>query len=137
MKKKILSGIFIVIVATVTSSGAWAKNNGQGGGMRSDQSKGQMGRDGSRDTKYRNESRDKIREHRDDDGVKERREVHEERRERKEESYRENSPGDDVAPGLSKQKEKKAAQEQKELGRGSDKGQQSREEHSRKWWKFW
>ncbi|MBV1927948.1 MAG: hypothetical protein KUG81_00330 [Gammaproteobacteria bacterium] len=72
MKKKILSGVFIVTVATVASSGALAKNNGQGGGMHSGQPKGQVGRDGSRDTKYRNESRDKTREHRDDDDAKRR-----------------------------------------------------------------
>lgn len=31
----------------------------------------------------------------------------------------------------------KSEKERKELGKGSDKGQQSREEHSRKWWQFW
>ena len=39
--------------------------------------------------------------------------------------------------GLEKQREKKMAQERKELGEGSEKGQEMREEHSRKWWKFW
>lgn len=41
------------------------------------------------------------------------------------------------APGLIKQREKKQEQERKELGKGSETGQQKREEHSRKWWKFW
>ena len=27
--------------------------------------------------------------------------------------------------------------ERKEAGKGSETGQQKREEHSRKWWKFW
>lgn len=40
-------------------------------------------------------------------------------------------------PGLIKQREKKQEQERKELGKGSETGQQKREEHSRKWWKFW
>lgn len=40
-------------------------------------------------------------------------------------------------PGLAKQSEKKMEQERKELGKGSETGQQKREEHSRKWWKFW
>ncbi|PWI34116.1 hypothetical protein DI392_07955 [Vibrio albus] len=39
--------------------------------------------------------------------------------------------------GLEKQKQKKAEQEHKELGKGSEKGQQKREENSKKWWKFW
>ena len=136
MKKKIISGVFIVTIATVTSTGIWAKNNGQGGGMRSEQSKGQMSRDSGRDTNYRTESRSKNREHQNDD-TKERREEHEERRERKDESYRENRSEDDSSPGLNKQRQKKATQEQNELGRGSEKGQQSREENSRKWWKLW
>lgn len=41
------------------------------------------------------------------------------------------------AAGLAKQREKKMEQERKELGKGSETGQQKREEHSRKWWKFW
>lgn len=137
MKKEILSGLFIVTMATATGSGVWAKNNGQGGGMHSSHPQGQMGRDGSREDKYRKESRDKIRKHREEDDAKERREEHEERRHRKEESYREHDSVDNGSPGLNKQRQKKAAQEQKELGRGSEKGQQSREEHSRKWWRFW
>ncbi len=32
---------------------------------------------------------------------------------------------------------KKADQERKELGKGSEKGQESREANSKKWWKFW
>ena len=38
--------------------------------------------------------------------------------------------------GLEKQKDKKAAMEQKEMGKGSEKGQESREDR-KKWWKFW
>ena len=38
--------------------------------------------------------------------------------------------------GVEKQTLKKAEQERKELGHGSEKGQAMREEHSRKWWKF-
>ena len=39
--------------------------------------------------------------------------------------------------GLDKQKSNKSAQEQKELGKGSEKGMESREANSKKWWKFW
>ena len=38
--------------------------------------------------------------------------------------------------GIEKQREKKSEQVQKELGKGSEQGQTSREER-RKWWKFW
>ena len=38
--------------------------------------------------------------------------------------------------GLEKQKQKKTNQVQKELGKGSEKGQESREQR-KKWWKFW
>ena len=136
MKIKSILGVCSVIVAIATSSGVWAKNNGQGGGMRSEPSKGQMSRDSGRDTKYRTESRSKNSEYQNNE-TKERREEHEERRERKDENYRENRPEERTSPELNKQREKKAAQEQNELGRGSEKGQQSREEHSRKWWKLW
>ena len=39
--------------------------------------------------------------------------------------------------GLEKQREMKQEQERNELGKGSEQGQSSREEHSRKWWKIW
>ncbi|MEH6824360.1 MAG: hypothetical protein V7629_10670 [Motiliproteus sp.] len=42
----------------------------------------------------------------------------------------------DELKGADKQREKKADQVQNELGKGSDKGQESRETR-KKWWKFW
>lgn len=50
---------------------------------------------------------------------------------------REHRNDDDRASGLAKQQDMKAGQEQKELGRGSEQGQEAREENSRKWWKIW
>jgi len=38
--------------------------------------------------------------------------------------------------GMEKQREMKAEQEQKELGKGSAQGQESREQR-KKWWRFW
>ena len=35
------------------------------------------------------------------------------------------------------QGDRKMEQERKELGKGSETGQRQREEHSRKWWRFW
>ena len=48
-----------------------------------------------------------------------------------------NKAADEQPSGLAKQREKKAAQERKELDKGSEQGQQQREEKSRKWWRFW
>ena len=39
--------------------------------------------------------------------------------------------------GIEKQGAKKSEQEQKEVEKGSDKGQASREENRKKWWKLW
>ena len=39
--------------------------------------------------------------------------------------------------GIEKQGVKKSEQEQKEVEKGSDKGQASREENRKKWWKLW
>jgi hypothetical protein len=44
---------------------------------------------------------------------------------------------DDMNRGMEKQREMKMDQEQKELGKGSEQGQETREEHRKKWWKFW
>lgn len=44
---------------------------------------------------------------------------------------------DHAKKGLEKQHDKKADQARNELGKGSEKGQQQREENSKKWWKFW
>jgi hypothetical protein len=41
------------------------------------------------------------------------------------------------ASGLARQSDKKMEQERKELEKGSETGQQKREERSRKWWRFW
>ena len=39
--------------------------------------------------------------------------------------------------GLARQREMKTLEQQKELGRGSEQGQKTREEQRKKWWKFW
>ncbi len=43
---------------------------------------------------------------------------------------------DKVNTGLEKQREKKSEKVQKELGKGSEQGQESRKKR-KKWWKFW
>ena len=42
-----------------------------------------------------------------------------------------------VNQGLEKQREKKQEKIRKEIDKGSEQGQAAREEHSKKWWKFW
>ena len=44
--------------------------------------------------------------------------------------------GEDELKGVEKQRDKKAEQSQNELGKGSEKGERSRDDR-RKWWKFW
>lgn len=38
---------------------------------------------------------------------------------------------------MEQKREMKAEQERKELGKGSEQGRDMRQEHSRKWWRFW
>lgn len=128
MKREIISGVFILVIAAAASADAWSKGEGKGDGMRSDHPKGQMDRDKGNEGTYRQETKENVRKHRDSDDAKERRE---------EKAYREDQNDSDKPASLAKQREKKAAQEQKELGRGSEQGQKAREEHSRKWWKIW
>lgn len=47
-----------------------------------------------------------------------------------------NKVGGKTNAGLEKQKAKKAAMQQKEMDKGSEQGQESREDR-KKWWKFW
>lgn len=54
----------------------------------------------------------------------------------KEKIKKEKKDQSDKLKGVEKQTDKKAGQVQKESGKGSEKGMESRET-SRKWWKFW
>lgn len=56
----------------------------------------------------------------------------EEKKEKKEKKEK----SSDANKGMEKQREMKSEKIQKELGKGSDKGQESRE-NSKKWWRFW
>jgi membrane protein involved in colicin uptake len=46
-------------------------------------------------------------------------------------------PDEEMTKNMERQREMKAEQERKELGKGSEQGQDMRQEHSRKWWRFW
>lgn len=59
------------------------------------------------------------------------------KKEKKEKKLKSDQGGDrDELKGLDKQALKKSEQERKELGKGSEAGQDGRDE-SKKWWKFW
>ena len=57
------------------------------------------------------------------------------KKDKKEKKEKTEKPGE--PKGLEKQKDKKNGQIQNEIDKGSEKGKESREENSRKWWKFW
>ncbi|MBQ0798927.1 MAG: hypothetical protein KBT63_06545 [Porticoccaceae bacterium] len=76
--------------------------------------------------------RERMEERRGGMNEEERLERKEKRRERMEERRSEME-----ATGLGKQRENKINQERKELGKGSEQGQEMREQNSKKWWKFW
>jgi hypothetical protein len=59
------------------------------------------------------------------------------KKDKKEKMAREDDDDDQDASDMAKQAGKKADQERKEVGKGSEKGQTRREENSKKWWKFW
>ena len=126
MRKNFGNHIIVLAAVLLVSTGVWAKPDGrQGGGPgkgpdNSAQKSPSMDRDDAR--KELHERR------RDEEYRREKSKEMESKRERRD---------DDDASGLAKQREMKMNQEQKELGRGSEKGQEMREEHSRKWWKFW
>ena len=113
MNNILRNGVIVLAISALASTGVWAKNEGKGGGAakRSDTSHQKQSLE-RKHTMDRGESKVKKSKYRDD-------------------NY------DTNASGLAKQRDKKATQEQKELGRGSEKGQAMREEHSQKWWKFW
>lgn len=56
---------------------------------------------------------------------------HEEKLKKQDQSMNQETSGKETQPN------QKGDREQKELDKGSEQGQASREEHSRKWWKFW
>lgn len=137
MSRRFVPGLLVLTIATFLSTAAWSKGEGQGSGMRAANPKGQMDRTRAIERNYDNEIKEKRREHRDEHDARERRKEHDSRYEREQNSYREHRQDGKKAVGLAKQREKKASQDQKELSRGSEQGQKTREENSRKWWKFW
>ena len=56
---------------------------------------------------------------------------------RKEEAKAGKGKDEEKLLGLEKQRVKKDVEDQKETLKGSEQGQTTREEHRKKWWKFW
>lgn len=129
MKNKLIVGVLALgVSATLSAPQAWAKPEDKAMGGKGDKPENAMmkPKDESQD-----QMREKMREHRPDGEQRERAESH--MRQQESQGRRDDSD----ASGLAQQRERKMEQQQKELGRGSEQGQQMREEHNRKWWKFW
>jgi threonine synthase len=79
-------------------------------------------------------------EHEDKSGMKAK-SKHDQERKAKKVKEREGAAAQETSKaaskGLEKQREKKPEQEMKELGKGSEQGQAARDEHRKKWWRFW
>lgn len=130
MKNRLIAGLFFLgVLITFAGPDVWAKPEDKGMG-------GQGNKPGKAMIKSRDEQKDrareKVREHRGEDDERARAENHRREQERQQE-HRDDSD----ASGLAKQRERKSEQEQKELGKGSEQGRDMREEHRRKWWRFW
>ena len=130
MKNKLIAGVFfLAVIATITRPDAWAKPEDRGADGKGNKPEKAMIK--SKD-EHQDQMREKSREHYPDGDQWERAEMHKRMLERQQE-HRDDSD----ASGLAKQQERKMEQEQKELDKGSEHGQQMREQHSRKWWRFW
>ncbi len=108
---------------------------GQGGGMGGGMGGAGAGRGQAQDDPARVEER--VREQvRENEADKEQAERAREQI-RQETQERQNGTGPQDNRGMEQQRERVMEQEQRELGRGSEQGQAAREEHRRKWWRFW
>lgn len=133
MNKKhliILVSLLFSAMTLLSSPLAAAKPDGAGNGKKMEKS---MKKEQQRaDKLYRKEDKLLQRGLAKEERVRER----ETSREEKKYTGSESASGNGEPRGLEKQRLKKAEQEQKELGKGSEQGQLSRE-NRRKWWKFW
>ncbi len=117
---KILVAFISVIIGLGSAQLALAKKPDDAGGK-------------SAMKEHRSEMKEMHKGDRDDDFDDDKKKIKDKAKKERDRDY----DDDDDGAGLAKQREKKAEQERKELGKGSEQGQSSREEHSRKWWKFW
>ncbi|WP_438951171.1 hypothetical protein [Porticoccus sp.] len=131
MKKVVMSIATVAILGVgVTSMTLAKKPEGAGGG------KGVMEDEASviRETGQQQEKK-LIRE------MEQKRDMSEEQRRLRDPDRDDHDPREDrdreMSREMEKQREMKAEQERKELGKGSEQGQDLRQEHSRKWWRFW
>lgn len=140
--RALFHGVLVLTLTAVLSTGVWAaKPEGKGDGgadKRPQTSYGKQDQEKSLEKNSRmgaDEAQERMREHRNDDNAY--RHDKSSDRDVRQDRDRDGHDDDDRASGLAKQRDIKADQEQKELGRGSEQGQEAREEHSRKWWKIW
>lgn len=130
--------VLLAAVGLAAAPSAFAAKAGAGGGDHGQwkkQSEEHVSGQQKRAEKYQGEA--EAKQHRE--------EVREEIRERKEQRSDDMSGkgGDDAATVRERSEQREEVRERKaegsgtEAGKGSAQGQASREEHSRKWWRFW
>lgn len=143
MNKRLLHGFIVLVVVAASSHAVSAKPEGKQddrSDKRADTSaeikhhRGQSLEEKSMTDRHDTESQ--IREHGKDDKDF-RHEKSKDVNAREERSRDRRGDDEDLVSGPAKQRDMKADQVQKELDRGSETGRQMRDEHSRKWWKFW
>lgn len=131
MDKKLLHGAMIFAVCVALSSVVLAKPEGS---QRDKQGDERSARTSNSHEKQSHEDKSLERERK---SMPDRDDAESITREHRNDGDNYRHADNDVTSGLAKQRDMKADQAQKESGRGSEKGQDMREDHRRKWWKFW
>jgi len=121
--KKSLFCLSATLLLALPFSGAAKQSSGKGAVMVTD------------DRIPADQGREGIREGEPDDQAREREEKALERMDKA--RHRGESEGEESTKGLEKQRKEKLDKDRKEIDKGSEQGQKMRQEHSRKWWKFW
>jgi hypothetical protein len=128
MNRKYISTSLALLLGTALSavpvSAAQHEKEGQG-----------MGKEDRATMQEQREQQRMMREEQQGEAVQLRDEQREQMRERMEEQEGMEGQGME-GKGMEKQREMKSIQEQKELGKGSETGQEAREQR-KKWWRFW
>ena len=133
---KVIKSILVLsLLVFGVSSPGFAKQDGGGGkGAMKENAPMMKDRDHSRDMKMDREMREEH-QRKMDKGMEDHDPIRYREKEMKQD--REMKEEREMKKDMEKQREMKSEQERKELGQGSEQGQEMREEHSRKWWRFW
>jgi len=127
MKPIILPAFILALIAAP----AFAENPHNSGKEKHAAEQAEQGHDAMQETTYEMDKQAGKEAHDMDDEAEDMAHESDESMEKMEKAEKEKMKGHD------KQAEKKAGREMKELDKGSEQGQEARQEHSKKWWKFW